>query len=235
MFEFLSYGGGVNSTAVVLLDKPNHIIFADTGDEHPDTYRYIEEVTKPFVRGYGGSFVTVRNHKYPRLQDQAMKEKIIPVRMSRWCTDKFKIRPIRRYLKENDLLPAAQLIGIDAGEAHRAKESGHKQFHNRFPLIERGLDRDDCVDVIRKAELPVPRKSGCFYCPFQPKGQWIALRKEHKELFQIAVDMEKNGSNYGKLFLAGDRPLDDWLQSGRIRRVSDDQLELNMPCSCYDG
>src|ERR1700686_4570182 len=98
-FEFLSFGAGVNSTAALLLYRPRVLIFADTGDEYPETYSYLEDYVLPFVISYGGSFITVRNEgKYRRLRDQALAERIIPVRISRWCTDKWKIRPIQSYL-----------------------------------------------------------------------------------------------------------------------------------------
>ncbi len=244
--EFISYGGGVNSTAALLLLKPKVLIFADTGGEHPETYRYIEEHIKPFVASYGGQFTAVRasdfGGKYRRLQDQAFAEHIIPVRVNRWCTDKYKIRPIRAYLKRNGLLPVLQMIAIDAGEAHRARDSRNDQIRNRFPLLEQrnrsgelGLDREDCIEVIRCAGWPVPRKSGCFFCPFQSKPQWIALKRELPDLFQIAVQLERNGSNYGRLYLAADKPLEQWLKSGRIREGDPEQLSLATPCACYDG
>lgn len=234
MFEFLSFGGGVNSTAVMVLLKPSRLIFADTGDEHPDTYHFIENTVKPYVNSYNGLFITVRNRKFKSLKEQAFKEKIIPVRVNRWCTDKFKIRPIHHYLKDNELLPCTTIIAIDSGESHRATESRESMIIKKYPLIERDIDRQGCIEIIKAEGLPVPRKSGCFYCPFQSKPQWIALRREHPDLFQIAVNLEQNGSNYGEMFLAGDKPLVEWLASGRIT-YQENQLEMALPCTCYDG
>jgi hypothetical protein len=234
LVEFLSFGGGVNSVATLLLLKPRVLIFADTGDEYPETYAYISQYVLPFVQVYGGDFVVVRNKTYKSLRDQAISERIIPVRLYRWCTDKWKIRPIREYLKRGALLPCVQMIAIDAGESHRARPSDRSEIINRFPLLERGLDRDDCLAIIEKHGWPGPPKSGCFYCPFQSKRRWIALKRCHPELFQIAVEMEKNGSNYGQLFLASDRPLEEYLKSGRIRE-DDAESTAALPCSCYDG
>lgn len=233
MFEFLSYGAGVNSTAAMVLLRPKHLIFADTGDEHPDTYGYIEEVAKPFAAAYGAEFITVRNPKFQRLRDEAIAEHIIPVRINRWCTDKFKIRPIRAYLKNNNLLPATQMIAIDAHETHRAKASGNSLIANSFPLIDRQLDREGCKRIINEAGLPLPIKSGCFYCPFQSKSGWISLKREHPDLFAIAVQIERNGSKFPQMFLAGDAPLEDHIRTGRIR-YDEDQSSL-FRCACYDG
>jgi hypothetical protein len=235
MFEFLSFGAGVNSTAVLLLSRPRFLIFADTGDEYPETYEYLDKYVKPFVASYGGRFVTVRNDgRYPRLRDHALAEKIIPVRVNRWCTDKWKIRPIQAYLRTHSLLPCVQMIAIDAGESHRAKPSNRRDISNCFPLITRGIDRDACQDIIRAQGWPVPPKSGCFYCPFQSKHRWIALKRHHPELFQIALKIERNGERYGELFLAARRPLEEFLQTGRIRET-DCEDDPALPCACYDG
>jgi len=234
-FEFLSFGAGVNSTAAAILFRPRVLIFADTGDEYPETYSYLEHYIQPFVASYGGRFITVRNEgKYVRLRDQALAERIIPVRINRWCTDKWKIRPIQNYLKRNSLLPCIQMIAIDAGESHRAKPSNRAGISNCFPLISRGIDREACQSIIQQHGWPVPPKSGCFYCPFQTKPRWIALKRQHPELFQIAVKIEKNGERYGDMFLAARRPLEEFLRTGRIREVADDVAPA-LPCACYDG
>lgn len=49
--NILSYGGGTNSTALLLGLYERHIpidliLFADTGAEHPHTYRHIEDMQK---------------------------------------------------------------------------------------------------------------------------------------------------------------------------------------------
>lgn len=233
-YEFLSYGAGVNSTAVMVILKPETLIFADTGDEHPETYEFIEGYAKPFVASYGGQFITVRNRKYRSLKDMALADRIVPARTHRWCTDKFKVRPIREYLTEGGHLPCRQMIGIDANEQHRAKLSGQPEAENIFPLIEREIDRPGCNAIIQQAGLPVPRKSGCYFCPFQAKGQWIELKREHPELFQVAVEIERNASGFTKgFYLAGNRPLEDYIRTGRIR-YDEDQLGI-FKCACYDG
>ena len=241
MNEFLSYGAGEHSTALLVLLKPQLVVFADTGDEEPETYTFLERQAKPFVSGYGGQFVTVRNANWSSLKEMAFHDRIVPARTHRWCSDKFKVRPIRRYLEENSLLPIVQHIGFDANEAHRAKPSGRDDIVNRWVLIERGFDRPACRKVNAQAGL-TPRKSGCFYCPFKSKGQWIRLRRDHPPLFQIAVEMERNASNFdGGFYLAGEKPLEEYLETGRIRdnpaqaEFPRNPLEDILHCACYSG
>jgi len=87
--------------------------------------------------------------------------------------------------------PCFMFIGIDAGEAHRAKITSKGKIEYRWPLIEEDIDREGCKQIIRDHVLPVPPKSGCFICPFQRPDQWKKLRREHPDLFCIAQKLEK--------------------------------------------
>jgi hypothetical protein len=232
--EHLSYGAGVHSTALLVLLKPKSVIFADTGGEWPETYRYIREWAAPFIDSYGGDFRVVFNRRWT-LEEMALHDRIAPARTMRWRSDKFKVRVICAWLhSEPDALPCRQIIGIDVNERHRAKPSGKQDVENVFPLIDLGMDREACKEAISAAGLPIPRKSGCFYCPFQSKSQWIKLKLEHPERFDRAVRIEENASGYGRgLYLAGDKPLREHIATGRIR-INEDQLGL-FKCACYDG
>ncbi|MBV5330383.1 MAG: hypothetical protein JZU65_22585, partial [Chlorobium sp.] len=65
-----------------------------------------------------------------------------------------------------------------------------KGVESRWLLIEHGIDREGCVKLISDAGLIVPPKSGCWFCPFQRKGQWTRLRREHPELYCKAQKLE---------------------------------------------
>ena len=113
----------------------------------------------------------------------------IPSRMNRWCTDYWKITPLNNFYKSING-DCKMILGIDAGEAHRARSVRHKG--RIFPLIELRINRNECKKIIKKAGLGIPQKSGCFICPYQKKRQWIELKKYHPELWKIAVGLEKN-------------------------------------------
>jgi 3'-phosphoadenosine 5'-phosphosulfate sulfotransferase (PAPS reductase)/FAD synthetase len=233
MFEFLSYGAGVHSTAILVMLKPKTVIFADTGGEHPETYRYIREHTMPFCEANGIEFIVAMNPKWT-LEEMALHDRIAPARTHRWCSDKFKVRVIRAWLEENGCVPAQEMIGFDANESHRAKASGRDDIVNLFPLLAAGMDRPACAERILAEGLPVPRKSGCWFCPFQSKSNWIELKQDRPHLFDRAATIEKNASGYERgFYLAGDKPLEDWIRSGRIRH-DEDQYGL-FKCACYEG
>jgi len=186
----LSYGGGVNSTAIIalaLLGKmrmPDYIVFSDTGAEYPYTYEYLEYLESKGIK----IIYLVGGIKEMTLIEYCEMKSFIPSRMNRWCTDYWKIQPIKKFAKSfgDD---HKMIIGIDVGESHRARKKGYKQ--NNFPLVEMGINRNECKKIIRKAGLDIPQKSGCFICPYQRKRQWIELKKYYPELWKIACNLEE--------------------------------------------
>lgn len=146
-------------------------VFADTQGE-PD---YIYEDIKVYEE-------YLKEHDYPEmitmsrgsLEKEYFDKSIIPTRSNRHCTDKFKIRVIRNYVKkwleENDRslkdMNVIMLIGITRDESHRVRDSDVKYIKNEFPLIyEMEWYRSDCIKFLDKRNLP-HHKSGCWYCPF---------------------------------------------------------------------
>ncbi|MFP4477324.1 MAG: hypothetical protein ACLFOY_17305 [Desulfatibacillaceae bacterium] len=193
MRHYLSHGGGLNSFAahLVLLDRGLDFtaVFVDHGTDWPETYQYLAmfqewlaqkghpriDVIKPSVAGHDN------------LYEYCRERRLVPGFARRWCTAGFKIRPLMRHMKT----PCVCHMGIDAGETRRAAPSRKKGIENRFPLIEEGIDREGCEQVIRDHGLPVPEKSGCFICPFQKRDQWLLLEERHPELFERAVLLEQ--------------------------------------------
>ncbi len=198
MKTYLSYGGGVNSVAMMLLlldqKQDFEAIFVDHETDYPETYEYFD-MFQTWLKDHKHKEITVIKPNYTikkdnlvfnSLYDYAYYRKMIPSGFMRWCTGDFKIRPIQKYVDT----PCFMLLGIDAGESKRAKISSNKGIENRFPLIENEINREDCKQIIKDHGLPVPIKSGCFICPFQRVGQWKELRRNHPELFCKAQKLE---------------------------------------------
>jgi hypothetical protein len=198
----LAYGGGVNSTAIIAL-KAMHklpidfdtLIHAKTMFENPKTDRYIEEVIKPYCWMERINFVTVQS-PLGSLYSHYMKHHIIPTRMFRHCTDNFKIKPMRKWCERQYPDGYIMILGIDAGEAHRAKTADY------FPLIDMGIDREGCIRLIKQAGLPVPVKSGCLCCPFTPPKDFKKMSNDDPESFKKVVALEKNGSRYPEITIS---------------------------------
>jgi hypothetical protein len=191
MKNYLSFGGGVNSVAMMLLLMDEGVEFEAVYawmPDWPETHEYLmmlEEKGYPITVITGGE--PVRGIKEGNLYEYAWLQHMMPQRNPRWCTAKFKVGTLIKYQKP----PAFVNIGISMDESHRAKMSRSDGLENRFPLIERGIDRDGCIEIIKSHGLPVPIKSGCYICPFQRVSQFKQLRRKHPELFCKLVDLER--------------------------------------------
>lgn len=199
--RILSFGAGVNSTAILCLHIQGKVdldcvVFADTGGEHPETYEYIEKTIKPFCQSRDIPFHIVKRGDLYR---EYYGKNIIPFCAFRSCTDKFKIRPIKKFAKTQFGDNVTFILGIDHGEKHRADRYRGVTFE--FPLIDLEIDREGCKRIIEETGLPIPIKSGCFYCPFTKRSEWLKLLENHRDLFLKAEKFEKNGRKYPKYSL----------------------------------
>lgn len=239
MHEYMSYGGGVNSVAMYLqfveLEKEFEPVFVNHGTDWPETYEYFDMFSE-WIDKKGYRHITVLHPNvtgYNNLLEYCMHYKIVPSIMYRWCTDKFKISVINKYLE----IPSFMNIGIDYGERKRAKISIQKGVENRYPLIEHEIDRQACKDLIIRHGLPIPMKSGCFICPYQRVSQWKELRRKHPDLFCKAQQLENLNIEYRKSI--GKKPfyLNQWPKATLASIVDENQIMLfeedeYPPCQC---
>jgi len=193
MKRILSFGGGLQTTALAILVaqgklQVDEVVFADTGCEKPETYWYMENYIKPLFEEVRIPFTIVKSEvkkEVGGLYQYYWQRRDIPSIIRRECTDHFKIRPMNKYNGKDDI---CLIIGFSLDEAHRAEHNRHK--NPEFPLIEKQLDAKACRCLISDYGLPVPLKSSCYICQFQPVIEWNWLKNNHPELFQKALDLE---------------------------------------------
>lgn len=214
----VSYGGGVQSTALLVLAAQGKIdfktfLFCNVGDdsENPETLTYVRQIATPFALQHGleivelqkvlrsGSVETI----YGRITKEGSRSIEIPVRMSngapgnRSCTADFKVKVVDKWLREhNGKVEGAQVgLGISLDEFQRVKPnmdpSTMKWKENVFPLIDLRMDRQQCMNVIKSAGLPVPPKSSCYFCPFHRMNVWQEMRQNQPDLFWKSVKLEE--------------------------------------------
>ena len=239
MKNYLSFGGGVNSVALhlLLLDQGVEFesVFVHHGTDWPETYDYVDTFQK-WLNDNGHQRVTVlvpNEQGFSSLYEYALSKSMVPAIYPRWCTRQFKIKHIMKYYDK----PCFNMIGIDAGEAKRAKISIENGVENRFPLIEADIDREGCKAIIKKKHgLPIPQRSGCYICPFQRRSQWVELRKKHPELFCKAQILEKKNMEYR--IAKGKKPLTLSGSGKRLSAIVDEgQMQIwkhdeYPPCQC---
>ena len=139
--------------------------------------------------------------KTDNLFDFCWYNRILPSIHWRWCTDKFKIRPMKKYVGKD--IPQ---IGYTLDERKRA--FGFKFNVARYPLIDGGITRYKALLDFK--DVSIPCKSCCFFCPYQNKEQWRKLYFEYPYLFLKALLLENR---------CRERKLDMWLYQGLLKNL----------------
>ena len=181
MMCVFSYGGGVQSRTIFRLilegdlEPPDLIIFVDTGGEPEAVHNGVRE-DMALAERHGLDFVRIGSNLFiDILEGDAV---LIPAHTSRGgmlrriCTERYKLRPMRRYLSER--YPEEQIelwLGISLDEATRMTASPISWIEHRYPLIELGWTRSDCVSYLRRRGI-APIKSACVFCPYRHREGW---------------------------------------------------------------
>ena len=198
--HILSFGAGVNTVALMVMlvrdEAPlDGVVFADTGGETPDTYESVE-IARTYLAEYQIPFTVVQaRQRATDLFGTALRRKVIPSVQWRWCTRDFKVNPIHQYYRGLGG-HINQYVGIAFDEIHRMRDSRETYVTNLYPLVDRRLTRQDCIDLISEAGLPVPPKSGCYFCPFNSTSRWRWILEHHPELFAKAIELEENSKHF---------------------------------------
>lgn len=212
MIRILSFGGGIQ-TAYMLYkyhDRYDFVVWADVSngtefDEKAKTYWFIKQHVKPFCQSLDLPFVTV----YPKksLFEHCMFEKIIPTTHFRWCTNRFKIQPIQRFVRELGATkenPIHQDIGFSYDEFARSegRKREVKYLISEYPLVDNKITRDMCKAYLIQRLGFLPPKSGCVYCPFASKDQFREVaHNDDKSKVPKIVELEKNNRRYPNITL----------------------------------
>ncbi|MFE9042497.1 hypothetical protein ACFYOG_16455 [Streptomyces sp. NPDC007818] len=213
----LSLGAGVQSTCLLVLAAEGRLpgldlaIFADTGWEPRAVYDHLDRIEEeiasragiPILRVSAGNirsdaldptkrFASMPLHILNQSGSEGMSR--------RQCTGQYKIRPIKEKVREllgypyPQRIPAGvhveQWIGISVDEFTRAKDADVAYMRNRFPLIEMGFSRSDCLRLLRSRGFGQTPKSSCLGCPYHGNAQWRALRDGSPEEWQDAVEFD---------------------------------------------
>lgn len=252
-----AFGGGLNSTAVLcgfrsLGIRPDLILFADTGAEHPHTYSHVQTMDA-FTRLWWGVGITVVRKLYQGrhegLEGECLRRGQLPALAygRKACSVKHKIEPQTRELKQwmqaRGIKHVRRAIGYDAGEARRMKAAAAEEDLKRgrratnwYPLIEWGWNREKCRNVVDAMGIPVPGKSACFFCPSSKRSEVIALSESNPALFSRAIAIEDNAQANltTRRGLGGAKNLwRDWLALDEAQPWLDLEPE-HKPCGCID-
>lgn len=241
--KVVSFGGGVNSTAMLIgmyLHQifPQLILFADTGDEKPETYEHIEKFSVWLVdRGFPAITTVRRNSKHKTLENECLNRHMLPAKAFHrsFCSMDWKVRPQEQFVdKWMDTrrwkYPVHRYIGFDASEAKRAKESPSPLYLNIYLLREWAWDYDKCREVIEVTGLTVPKKSACFYCPSSKPEEVLELRAIHPDLYERALAIQSNADYSGVMKVEGLGGTWAW-----GKELTKPVHCIEQSCGCFDG
>jgi hypothetical protein len=254
--RILNLGAGVQSTALLLLilegaEHADAAIFADTGAEPAAVYAHLERLEAaaaghlPIYRVSAGDLRTaalgVGRTRLTSLPAYLQQPDGRPGMARRQCTRDYKIRPIRRKVRE--LMAAAgvrravQLFGISFDELERMRSSDAPTIlEHAYPLVERRWTRADCVAYLERRGWTAPR-SACTFCPFHADAEWRDMRDHRPDEWADAQAFELELQQAARRFLRGSIYLHRQrvpLAQVDLRTPADHgQLELECGGSCF--
>jgi hypothetical protein len=218
MMHIISLGAGVQSSTMALMaahgeitPMPNCAIFADTQWEPKRVYEHLDWLCTvlpfPVHRVTGGN---IREHMLASSTTSSSRKRFASAPWHivnpdgsfglsrRQCTKEFKLEPLAKKQRElagykpRQRMPKNTVevwIGISTDEAMRMKPAWNRWAVNRWPLIEKRMNRGDCLAWLDRNRYPTPPKSSCIGCPFHNATEWREIKKNAIE-WQEAVSVD---------------------------------------------
>ena len=193
--------------------KPDIAVFADTGWEPDYVYRHLDwlenQLSYPLIRVSAGDLKknlrrarTPSGHRFVDVPLFTVGPDGKKGMLRRQCTNHYKIRPIYRRVRAlaggthgRPFPPnqhAEMWLGISLDEVGRMKPSRDRWVDHRWPLVDLGFTRQDCVDWFAN-EYPdrfLPR-SACVICPYRSDKHWLELKRREPASYADAVAFDR--------------------------------------------
>jgi len=225
--HIVSLSGGKDSTALAIYMREKHpelnleYVFADTGEELPETRDYLDRLEaflgKPIVR---------LNPDRPFKHYLEMYAGMLPDARTRWCTKMLKIRPFERYIGDDNCV---NYIGIRADEDREGYISTKPNIIPIYPFVEDGITERDVRRLLEDTGLGLPEyyewrsRSGCYFCFFQRRIEWVGLLEHWPDLYEKAADFEKVGDDTEDRFTWSEREsLRELARPERVREIKEE-------------
>ena len=197
--HILSMSGGKDSTALAVYMRDRQpdmeYVFCDTKKELQETYDYLAK-----VEAYLGKPINRLNDERGFDHWLEVYGHYLPSPQMRWCTRQLKIRPFERFVGDDSVI---SYIGIRGDEHRDGYISSKPNITPRYPFKEDGITERDVYRILDESGLGVPdyykwrTRSGCYFCFFQRKAEWLGLKDNHPQLFQDAKAYEKTDAETG--------------------------------------
>jgi 3'-phosphoadenosine 5'-phosphosulfate sulfotransferase (PAPS reductase)/FAD synthetase len=229
----LGISGGKDSAALAVFVRQNHpeldveYFFTDTGKELPEVYEFLG-----LLEGFLGKPIVRLNPR--RDFDFWLREynNFLPSPQTRWCTRQLKLAPFEQWIRP--MLAAGDkvttYVAIRADEEYReGYTSKHDNLRVSLPFRDAGIDKRGVMDILGASGVGLPKyydwrsRSGCTFCFFQQKIEWVRLKERHPEAFEEAKLYEKNAIEHGSPFTwTKGEPLGDLEKPARVIQIVTD-------------
>lgn len=229
----LGLSGGKDSAALAIYMKTYFpeleidYFFTDTGKELPEVYKFLGDLEgfleKKVLRLSPDKDFDHWLDKYNHF---------LPSPQTRWCTRDLKIRPFENWIKPmlNSGTRVYSYVAIRADESFReGHESTHENLHVKLPLKDGGIDKQGVKQLLEMSGVGWPKyyewrsRSGCTFCFYQQKIEWLRLKERHPEAFEDAKTYEKTALSHGSPFSWCDgETLDELEKPERARQIKED-------------
>ncbi len=230
----LGISGGKDSAALAIYLKDNHqeisdkmeYFFSDTGAELPEIYSFLDK-----MEGYLGKKIHRLNSE--KSFDDWLKQHndYLPSARQRWCTRMMKLKPFEAFVGDDTVI---SYIGIRFDENREGYISHKETIEAVFPFIENKLVREDIFKILEDS-VGIPEyykwrsRSGCYFCFFQRKDEWLGLKRNHPDLFEKAKEFEGRAREkfiFGEGLKSFGSGQYTWRQEGTLDEVVQ-QAEIN--------
>jgi hypothetical protein len=206
----LGISGGKDSAALAVWMRDKHpeividYFFTDTGEELPEVYEFLGR-----LEGYLGKRIVRLNPRRDFRFWLREYNHFLPSPQTRWCTRMLKLKPFEEWIKP--WLTAGDkvvsYVAIRADEDYREGYSSKApNLIVRLPFREAGVDKSGVIDILESSGVGYPKyyewrsRSGCTFCFFQQKIEWVRLREHHPEAYEKAKELEKDALEHGSPF-----------------------------------
>ena len=231
----LGLSGGRDSAALAVFMRQHYpelnieYFFTDTGKELPEVYEYLGR-----LEGFLGKPILRLN--LDRDFDFWLKQynHFLPSPQSRWCTRQLKLRPFEQWLrpKLEKGETVFSYVAIRSDEDYREGYTSKKErLIVRLPFREERIDKAGVLEILDGAGLGLPAyyswrtRSGCTFCFFQQKIEWVRLKENHPEAFEEARAYEKTSVEHGSPFTwCQGESLEDLIKPERVAEIEKEHL-----------
>lgn len=231
----LGLSGGKDSSALAIYMRENfpdldiEYFFTDTGEELEEVYEYLA-----MLEGYLGKPIRYldpqRDFKFYLKQ----YNNFLPSAQARWCTIQLKLLPFEKWVENefiNNGYKVKSYVAIRSDENFREGLQSKKDIETVLPFVEAHIDKAAVYEILQNSGLGLPKyydwrsRSGCTFCFFQRKIEWVGLLERHPAAFENARKMEKTALADGSPFTwCQGESLDELSQPERIQQIKNDHV-----------